>query len=165
MAGYGSAASMHDLLSAMKEQALQSTTKLRYLKDVFVGLMTDEGMPSEPTIYLVPTGSPEDILGESGAAKVVRARHQVNINCVTVTSSPFTDDLFLGSGKEIGILKFVEDVLDFYRANTLSLTTIDQQNKPSIMVAESGYTVFEEGDALALVAQLKYEALTTPFAS
>ena len=166
MGAYGTTAGMDDLLKAMRDKALQDTTNLGYLRRVEITSETLGTITGEPSIFLVPKGSPEEQINDDSVVKLKIARHIVDVMCVTYTMSPHSEDAIIGTGKKRGIVPFVDDVLAFYGGNTLSVTGLDFVDKPTIEAQEDAYGTFqlEDEETFLLIATLRYEAKTKPFA-
>jgi len=170
-AGFPSGASAKDLLKAMKEGALQDQEQLRYLRTCDVTTETLGPIHNEPCLWLVWKGSPEEPqFSEGGGAPSSRARvltHVVEVVCVVMTASPYSDGPIMGSGREVGLAQFVDDVIGFYSSNTFGITALNAAQGPTINLPDGAVSTFqvEDNDRLSWLveARLRYEAVTRPF--
>lgn len=170
-AGFPTGASAYDLLKAMKDKVQQDQTQLRYLTNVEITTDTLGPITNEPNLFLVWKGSPEvPAFSEGGGSPLSRARiltHVVEIVCIVLTASPYREQPIMGSGREIGLAKFVDDVIGFYSGNTLGITALNGAKGPTCVLPDNGVTTLEleeEGKFSWLVeARLRYEAEVKPF--
>ncbi len=167
--GYGGGLDMDTLLSAMKDQALQDTTDLKYLGgcEIIPNLAAAEFV-AEPMIYLIPKGSPETVIAEGATSKVKRAVHQVRVVAAVFVSTPAEEDSVVGAGDAIGITTHAQHVLSFFGGNTLGpLTGIDPKNTPTIEIPANGYQSAQveddESTGWLNFAECDYLARTLPF--
>lgn len=165
MTGYAANSSMATLLRAMKTEALQDTTQLKYLRDVRITSRGYWEPYSSPVLYLQPLGTLEERVAEYGAVSVIVPKHIIRVECVIHSGARQDSEVALiGSSAEIGLIPFVEDVLSYYENNWLSLsgiTGIDPGFAPMIEPEEDTYTQLSDDNETVFfnVARLRYEAV------
>jgi hypothetical protein len=165
MSAYGTGTSISELLTAMRDKAMQDTATLGYLRDVGVALPPMTGaVLNTPKLYIVWSGSPEETISAENGVRVKRATHQVTLYAVVYAASHDDTASILGDGYQVGITKLAEDVIDFYAGNTLGLTGLDAANTPDIQAVEGSYGVFPTlDDKWMHIIGLVYSARTKPF--
>ena len=168
MGGYGVSPNMKELLLAMRDKPLQEATDLKYLGacEIVPSLFDAEYIEGQPTIYLIPRGSPEERLAEGQATQVKRATHIVRVIPAVFSLSPYEEDAVAGAGNGIGIAEHTANVLAFYAGNTLGLM-LDPEPGPTIEALDNAYQTvrIEEQDREGWLtfSDLEFRALTFAF--
>ena len=149
----------------MRDKAKQDKTTLGYLDRVEVAFPPlDHAVVGEPALFIVPNGSPETRINDGGGARIKRATHKVNVYCVLYVASHDDAHVILGDGRHVGIVKFVEDAIDFFSGNLLSLSGLEAQHAPDIEAGDNTYRLAEtEDDKWMVFVALEYEAQTKPY--
>lgn len=156
---------MDDVLEAMRDKLIQ-TSQMPYLRHVRIKLGAWVFPPWENyQIYLEPSGSPEEIIGERGRTFLKYANHIVQVECIMPWQSPDEEDALIGrSNTNIGLLGFVADVLSYLESNQLGLSGLAVDYLPLIEAPEGAYREIEMEEQVRLqAAVLRWEGRTAPF--
>jgi hypothetical protein len=165
MTAYGTGTSITELLTAMRDKAMQDTATLGYLRDVQVAFPPLENVPlNAPALYIMWNGSPEETISAENGVRLKRATHQITLYPVVYVASHDDTAAILGDGHQVGITKLAEDVIDFFAGNLLGLTGLDEAQTPDIEAPANAHEIVQTlDDKWMHIIGLVYSARTKPF--
>lgn len=166
MGAYPTEGSPAELLWAMKTVAAQDESYLTYVNEYRI---TCGGVLYPPwdryTIYFDWKGSPETFVAEKGPLNMKFATHKIHITCVVPYQNADVEEAVVGrSGVRVGLADFVDDVMDYYEHNTLSLSGLEPEIPPVCEVPDDFVGLVQIGDDLyTRTATILYQARTKHF--
>ena len=166
MGAYPDNGSMADLLTAMKDVARQDEANLTYVKHYRIKLGGWWWAPWDTyALYFEPQGSPETFVAEKGPLNMKWANHIVNIECIVPYQNPDVEEAIVGrESVRVGLADMMDDVMDYYEHNTLSLTGLEPELPPVCEVLEGGYQDVQLDETFFIrVGTIRYQARTKHF--